>query len=211
MSIYHTSPAAYRQLVNSNNNFIMLPHVNTLKKFSNFTNRHAGFNPVIIKRLIKNSQLDSLKEFQKNVSIVFDEMKIKSDLIYSRRTGKLIRFKEMGDINDEMREFVERCEEKKFEEREFSKYVNVFMVRGILTKLAHPFDYHGSTGMTGDTLYSCVLEATRVLEAIGFKVRAWVSDGASPNRKFFKICSSDTDNNWTINPFNSCRKIFFYI
>jgi len=55
-------------------------------------------------------------------------------------------------------------------EREFAKYVNVFMVRGIFTKLHYSFGYFASQGLTGDQMYPCCLEATRVLETIEFQV-----------------------------------------
>ena len=50
-------------------------------------------------------------------------------------------------------------------------------------------------------------EATRV-ECIGFKVHAWVCDGASPNRNFFKINSID-EGYWMWNILDMTRKIYF--
>ena len=63
LSIYHTSPAAYKQLSSKTNKFIVLPHVNTLKKFTNFTTPSAGFNPDITARLIEDSNIENLQEF----------------------------------------------------------------------------------------------------------------------------------------------------
>ena len=67
------------------------------------------------------------------------------------------------------------------------------MIPGIFTKLIYPFGYYASTGSTADQIFPSTLEVTRVLESIDFKARAWVCDGASPNRKFLKICEADGD------------------
>ena len=82
-------------------------------------------------------------------------MKIKSDLVYSRSTGKLIGFTELGDINEEFRVFGKKMEnsDNPFE-REFSTYVQVYMVRGIFTNLQYPFAYFGSLGFYSSSIIS---------------------------------------------------------
>ena len=210
LSIYHSSPAAYRQMASKRNNFIILPHVNTLKKYINFTEPVSGFNPDIIDRLVENSHIGDIPEFQKNVTLMIDEIKIKSGLAYKRSSGKLIGFTEMGDLNEEVARFRHSCDESRdADERDFATYVNVFMVRGLCSSLCYPFGYHAGLGFTADQLFPLVWEATRVLEAIGFKVCAWTCDGASPNRKFFKINACHDDNHWTWNIYDLRRKIYF--
>ena len=58
------------------------------------------------------------------------------------------------------------------------------MVRGIYTNLESTIGYHASCGFTVDQLFPLVWEATRILEVVGFKVRSWVCDGATPNSIF---------------------------
>ena len=69
-------PATYRHIASKRNNFLVLSHVNTLKKYINFTDPMTRFNPDIKKQLIKDSKLEILEEYQKNVSLLFNEMKI---------------------------------------------------------------------------------------------------------------------------------------
>ena len=213
LSVYLTSPAGYKQMASKKNKFLVLPHVNTLKKYINFTAPSTGFNPDIIDRLIEDINVGSLKDFQRNVSLVFDEMKIKADLVFNRATGKLVGFTEMGSINEEINMFQARCNgEKGSDDRDFARYINMFMVRGIFTNLSYPFGYHASMGFTADQLFPLVWEATRVLEVVGLNVRAWVCDGASPNRKLFKlnrISEEEEDYYWTWNLFDPTRKIYF--
>ena len=93
-----------------------------------------------------------MEGFERNVFVVFDEMRIKSDLVYKKSTEKLIGFLEMGEINDEIKAFQDKCNDQLEEciDCEFATYVNAFMVRGIFTSLAYPFGYHASTGHSSD-------------------------------------------------------------
>ena len=44
-----------------------------------------------------------LIELQENVSLVFEELKIKSGLVFRQSTRKLVGFTEMGELNEELR------------------------------------------------------------------------------------------------------------
>ena len=198
-------------MINRNLNFLRLPHVNTLKKYLNFTTPKSGFDPVIIQRLVEDSKVEDLDDPFKSVSVIYDEMKIKSDLVFRQGTGQLVGFTEMGDINEEFRAFERRVEESSdsVAPRDFATYVIVFMVRGIVSSFVYPFGYFASLGFTADQLYPCVWEAARVLEAVGFKVRAFISDGASPNRKFYRIITTN-DIFWAPSLFSDNRKIYVF-
>ena len=68
-----------------------------------------------------------------------------------------------------------------------STYFLIFMVRGVFTSLVYPFVYYAGQGFSSDQLYPCVWESVRVLEAINLKVLFFTSDGASPNRRFYRL------------------------
>ena len=61
------------------------------------------------------------------------------------------------------------------------------MVHGIFKHISFPIAYFPSNGFDSYQLYPCVWEAVRILESVGFKVRGLVSDGATPNRKFYRM------------------------
>ena len=75
LSIYHSSPAAYRQLSNKTLGFLNLPHSNTLNKYSSFTSPSVGFNPDIISRLVDDSNIAHLEDYQKNVILILMKWK----------------------------------------------------------------------------------------------------------------------------------------
>jgi len=91
------------------------------------------------------------------------------------------------------------------------------MARGIFTNLAYPFGYYASTGLSGDQLKPLIWEATRILELIGFNVRAWTSDGASQNRECFDINAAGEDCYFTENSHGNNNtkalhvRYFFYL
>ena len=91
------------------------------------------------------------------------------------------------------------------------------MARGIFSHFNFPIGYFCSKGFNSDQLFPCVWEAIGVLESIGLKVRACICDGATPNRKFFKLHAMENSENvsndgvvyWALNRFDFQRKVYF--
>lgn len=141
-------------------------------------------------------------------------MKIKSKLVYSKSSGKLIGFTELGALNDEFKTYQASFgEDETSVNQEFATHVNVFLVRGIFTSLIYPFGYFATSGITASQLYSCAMDAVGVLASIGLETRALVSDGAAVNRKFFKLVAHSTnydDMFWTWNPHNPSQKLYLF-
>ena len=121
-------------------------------------------------------------------------MKIKSNLVYSKTSWKMIGFTEMGSMNDEFKTFQEKLEREQSADkldRELALHVMVYMIRGTFSNLSYPFAFFASIGFTASQLYPCTIEASKVLICLGFPVRTYVSEGASPNRKSYKIISPE--------------------
>ena len=91
------------------------------------------------------------------------------------------------------------------------------MVRGIFKHINFPILRFPSNSFDSDHLDPCLWEAVRILEFAGFKVRELVSDGATPNRKSYRIhLHFDKDNQkggvtyWTWNRYAPKRKLYFF-
>ena len=57
-----------------------------------------------------------MKPHEKQVILLFEEMKIKSGLVYSKysnSSGRVIDFTKLGDMNDELNEFERRMTDNK--------------------------------------------------------------------------------------------------
>ena len=63
------------------------------------------------------------------MALLFDEIKIKSGLVFHHATGKLIGFTDMGNINEEISAFQANCNDD-VDEQEFAPYVNFFLWSG---------------------------------------------------------------------------------
>ncbi len=209
IAMYEKSPSAYKMLRKSD--FVKLPHQTTLHQYTHFTDAISGINPDILEHLVKEAKLNSRPQREENVSILFDEMKIKAGLVFSQRSGKISGFTEMGHINDEFASFERRVNGN--EDPPLASHVLVLMVRGIFSGLKHPLAYYPSTGASGNQLFHILWEAIDVLEFAGFKVRALVADGAAPNRKFFSLNASNPRGTsityHTPNPNCPSRNIYF--
>ncbi|XP_065654090.1 uncharacterized protein LOC136080809 isoform X2 [Hydra vulgaris] len=222
ISLYLKSPSAYRHICSTP--FLNLPCKNTVQKYINFTDPGCGFNKDVMYNLTKKIDLPNIKEHQRYVSIIVDEMKIKSGLAFSSSTGKLVGFSESGSINELLLNFENKYTENKGKSNvedptdiPLASYVTVLMVRGITSSLKYVFGHFASAGgLSSSQLYFTIWDGVRQLESVGLKVMAIVADGASPNRKFMRLHSWKSEENtkdgviyWTWNECCPDRKMFF--
>ena len=72
-------------------------------------------------------------------------------------------------------------------------------------------------GFTSNQIFPVIWEGVRIMEMSGFCVRAFVSDGAAPNRRFYQLHRLQDDVNvsadgvvfWAWNRYAKHRKIYF--
>lgn len=189
-------------------------------KYTSFTDTGTGFNKDVLEKFLDDIKYDSLKEYDKNVSLLFDEMHIKAGLVYNRSSGRIIGFTDLGEINTELDKFGSKIKniDKEESSPDIATHVLAFMARGMFKRFNYPIAYFASRGYDSDQLYPIVWESVRVLESLGLQVRAFVCDGASPNRKFFKMhqmaenenCSDDGVVYWTYNRYRKGERIYFF-
>ena len=138
--------------------------------------------------------------------------------MFSRSTGKLIGFTKLGGINEELNLFERRLVHGETKEKELATHALTVMARGLTTHFNFPIGYFPSCGFDSHQLYPSIWEAVSIVELCGLKGRSFVCDGASPNRRFFRIHRMEDESNlcpdkvvyWTWNKFNLSRKIFFF-
>ena len=92
-----------------------------------------------------------------------------------------------------------------------------FIVRRIFKHISFPIAYLPTNDFDKLPVIPCVWEAVRILESVGFEVRELVSDGATPDRKFYRMhLHFDKDNQkdgvtyWTWNCYALNRKLYFF-
>ena len=180
------SGAAYHAMRSSG--FIKLPSERTLRDYTHYFTSKTGFQDEVNQPLISEVNTLSLPESRKYVGLIVDEMKIKEGLVYNKFAGEVVGFTSLGDINDDLLQL-----EREDEHPAIAKQVLGLMVRGIMVNFQFPYAHFATKGITADLLYPMVWEAVRRLEVSGLKVIFVTANGASPNRKFFRMHKSPHD------------------
>ena len=176
LSLHGKSPAAYKDLRDSG--ALILPSERVLRDYKNYFKPKAGINSDNIESL--REKASSLSGVQRYVSIVMDEMKIQSDLVFDKHSGDLIGFVDLGDPVTTYASLGESDV--------MATHALAFLVRGMCSDLKHVIAYYFTENVTSYQLMSVFWKVVGVLElSLNLPVCATVNDGASANRKFFDL------------------------
>ena len=186
---------------------LKLPSKRTLRDYRNVVKPKQGFNKQIIEEL--TSITKNLSDVQRYVVLMFDEVKIKNNLVWDKHSGQLIGFMDLGDPD---LNFVSA--EK---EIPLATHMLVIYLRGICTDLKYPFANFATTAVTSFQLLPIFWNSVFYLEkACNLWVIAVVSDGASANRKFYRLhrkIGNEAENEVTyrvVNLHAKHRHIYFF-
>ena len=183
----HLSSKAYETIRDSG--CIALLSQRTLRDYSHVIHATSGFSSEVDSQLIQGARINQIKEWEKCVVLVMDEMYIKEDLVYNKHTGSWSVFR-IWVIYEHASATISACTRggKVTPGRTITKTMLVFMARGFFIRLQFPFaQFPCTTTLSVDQMYDVVWEAIFHLERIGLKVLAVTADGASTNRLFFKL------------------------
>jgi len=186
---------------------LVLPCRRTLRDYKNAIRPSTGFNPEVIQELIDTTK--SLINFQRFIVISFDEMKIRDNLVFDKHNGQLIGYVDLGDPSLNYGTFQDIDD--------LATHVLVYYVRGIASDLKFSLAYFATKCVTSFQIMPTFWEAVSILELkCKLPVIAAVSDGASPNRKFYRMHGLMDDKignsvvNRTINFYAPDRYIWFF-
>lgn len=176
LSLATKSPACYEELRKSN--ILVLPSQRTLKDYRNCIRPKAGIQEEVLEEL--NVLTNSYFDVQRYIVLLFDEMKILSNLVFDKVSGELTGFLDLGDpdINFGTLEKADKI----------ASHAMVFYIRGLCTELKFSLAYFATDGITSYQLMPLFWQAVCVLElACNLWVIASTSDGASPNRALYRM------------------------
>jgi len=179
-------------------------------------NATTGFLSAVDQQLMRAADVDKCPERQKYVALILDKMYmyVKEDLVYNKHSGAFIGFRNLGNINEHLLQFQGSLEDDSSDTNEqLAKTMLVLMVRGLLSGLEFPYVQFPCATMTGDLLFDPLWKAIARIERCGLKVLAVTADGASPNRRLFKIhnpSSSDTSHK-VKNPYSTNGRDLFFL
>lgn len=181
------SKSCYEELRNSN--ILKLPSSRTLRDYKNFIRPDAGFRKQVLEDLIERTK--DFFDTERYIVIVFDEMKIKSNLVFDKNSEQLIGFVDLGDP-----ELNFNCYD---DQKELATHTLVFYIRGLCTDLKYSLAHFATDGITGVELIPIFWDAVSYLEkTCNLWVIAVTADGASSNRRFFKLLGDKQGINYKI-------------
>ena len=119
-------------------------------------------------------------DVERYISLLFDEMKIRSNLVFDKYSGQLIGFTDVGDPTLNYADLEE--------EDTLASHILPFLLRGICTNLKFNMAYFATHNLSSTKMMSLFWEAVFILEkSCNLWLIAATADGASPNRCFFKL------------------------
>ena len=97
LSLAAKSNSTYQELRNSG--ILVLPSTRTLRDYRNFIKPQTSFSRQVIEDLINTTS--SYFDVQRYVILLFDEMKVKSNLVFDKHTGDLKGYLDLGCVEDD--------------------------------------------------------------------------------------------------------------
>jgi len=163
LGLFYKSPSAYKYLKNSKQ--IILPGLSTIRRWIGNSKFKAGFNLGILRQL--KIKADTMTEQERFCTLVFDEMKIKNYLEYSKFLDLIEGYEDLGT---------------KGRSNKLAGQALVFMIRGVYSKWKLPFAYFlPSTSISHKTLSELLIEAINKIFDCGFIVLSMVCDQGTNN------------------------------
>ena len=128
---------------------------------------------------------------------ILDEMKVKTGLVFSKESGELMGFADLGSANRDIENFLSKNPADSPHTPSLAKKMLVFMIRPIFKpSLSFPVAAYPTTDLNGSQLYAVTWEVIKALELDDFPVIAATADGASPNRNFYRMCGEKLETRW---------------
>ncbi|XP_034255467.1 uncharacterized protein LOC117653722 [Thrips palmi] len=185
LSIYLKAPGAYKELCDCG--FIKLPTSRTLFDYSHVTKIKPGIDESVIEAAAKRATSEEHTHKQYHV-VMADEMNISKNLVVLKSTGELIGFKDLDDLDQELKELEAHLDDpEKVLEQELASKVMAFMVKGVSSNLKHVVATYPVTNPSPKQMYLWTWDVIGALERSGIMVIAFVGDGCPVNRAFIKL------------------------
>ena len=176
------SASTYDELRDSN--IVVLPSKRTLRDYRNAIKPNVGFNPPVIKELKRLTS--TYKGIEHFVCLAFDEIKVKSNLVFNKYNDELIGFVDLGDSEITYSTFTDSDR--------LTTHALVYYVRILCSSLKFFLPYLATHCSTSYQLMPIFWKAVSILESTSNLHVITVSDGASPNRKFYQMHQLFCDN-----------------
>ena len=160
--------------------FFNLPSQRILYNLSHYTEHRAGFQEKVTEQFVSECSKNSNdNECSQYVGILFDEIRIKDDLVYDKPSGELVGY---VDLDEVVNEFMNLHYALNDANQSIAKFLHVVMIRGLTTALKYPLVTFATDGIKATFIVLVIWEAMEIVEIDAcMKVLFLCCDGATPN------------------------------
>ena len=146
--LHSQSPSTYRTLREVG--VLKLPAESTLRDYTNVLHPKSGFQMEVFIEL--KQMAEALKENERWVCLLHDEIAIKSGLVYDRRSGELVGFA--------------HTQRTGIAEDNLATHALVFMVVGITSNIKMSIGYFPTRTATSDQIFPLLWKVVGLLECV---------------------------------------------
>jgi len=211
LNLKYLSSSAYKAV----GQFLTLPSERTLRDYTHVLKFDVGTSSAIIQRLKEDMDYENCTQTQKKICLLIDEMKVKSRLVFSKTSGRLVGFVDLGSVNEEIEQLASSLEDDNtLPICELAKHMLVIMVRTVSKpSFSFPVSQYPTNGLKGEKLFPIIWETIEAFELNALHVLSITSDGASANRKFYRLCAEKEACSVPYkvqNPYRSSESIYLF-
>ena len=179
LALQAKSAAAYNEIrydIKTGTGFVVLSSQRRLRDYNNYIHPKQGFNHEIINKL--KNKIKDFSDIERFMVMLFDEMKIQENLVWSKHNRDLIGFVDLGDVNLNYAVLQET--------NTIVPHALVFLLRNVVNPLKFVLVNFVTKNATSSQIFPLLWKAVAVCETqCAIKVVAASCDGASANRKYF--------------------------
>lgn len=203
-------------------NFIRLPSDRLLWDYTHIYDVEPGIKEEFISETaekVKNMKYP----YQSYHVLLFDEMNIKENIVQRKKTGQIVGYCKLSEVQTELAELRAKLEAEAEGGRgvvpptpAIAKKILSYMVRGTSNDIQTCVASYPVNSLTREDLHQYTWDVTEALETAGIKIVAFVADGSPANRSFFEMHPPAENGKTstglvfkTTNPFDISRCIFF--
>ena len=156
LNLKYLSSSSYRAVRQSG--FLSLPSERTLSDYTHWSSAHHGVQLEFIEHFKAMAESEVKAPLQKVVALSMDEMKIKSGLVFSKRSGNLVGFVDLGSANKDIEQLAAEPEPSL---PELADQMFVVMARSVFKpSLSVPIAHYPSSKLSGKLVdvhtYTCI-------------------------------------------------------
>ena len=168
--------------------FLNLPSGRTLYDFTHYVNAQEGIQETSLYEMSTKLKQECRENHEQYFNLVFDEIVVREGIVINRRTGEVVGYTHLTDLENELKALESEILTGSDPNRQPAKKVLVYLALGITNSLQDIVAVFTTSGsMTAVQLHTRTWDVIYRMESHQLKVLCCICDGATINKKFFRM------------------------